>query len=248
MAVAVFVPCFIAQLAPQVAEATVSVLTKVGVDAVVPRGLVCCGQPLANAGYERLGARPLARVAAGLAKYETIVVPSGSCAAHLKAHAGERVAGRTTELCAFLHGAVGVGAVAKLRVTCDRRVAVHIGCHALRGLGLAPASELGQQPVGREAPDIVRALLATVRGLTVVEARRVDECCGFGGTYAVKEPEVSVAIGRDRVRSYRETGAEAVVSTDVSCLLHLDGVARRCGAAEPLPMWHVAEVLAGMVS
>jgi L-lactate dehydrogenase complex protein LldE len=245
MAVAVFVPCFIGQLAPRVAEATLVVLRTLGGAVVVPRGLVCCGQPLANAGYERLGARPLAHLVAGLADYDTIVVPSGSCAAHLRAHASGL--GPTMEFCAFLYDTVGVEGVAELGARCERRVAVHIGCHALRGLGLATASELGHRAMGFEVPDVVKALLKTVQGLTVVEPRRADECCGFGGTYAVKEPEISVAIGRDRVRSYREAGAEAVVSTDVSCLLHLDGVARQASGAGPLPMWHVAEVLAGMV-
>jgi L-lactate dehydrogenase complex protein LldE len=117
-------------------------------------------------------------------------------------------------------------------------VALHIGCHALRGLGLAKPSEL-QTP----AFDKVRTVLGAVRGLSVMTPKRADECCGFGGTFAVNEPAISVKMGNDRLRDFRASSAEAVVSTDMSCLMHLDGLARRGGVR--LPMYHVAELLAG---
>jgi L-lactate dehydrogenase complex protein LldE len=248
MSVALFVPCYVDQLHPHVAIAALRVLERLGVDVDVPDGAACCGQPAANAGGERDGERALARVADTFAPYDRVVVLSGSCAVHVRAHAaslggrhaaaGRRVAERAVEFCAFLHDDVGVDAVAALGAAFPRRVAVHVGCHALRALGLARPTELRVAPF-----DKVRALLGTVRGLSVAELARDDECCGFGGTFAVTEPAVSSRMGRDRLRDYHAGRADAVVSTDVSCLMHLGGLARRAG--DPLPMLHVAEVLAG---
>jgi L-lactate dehydrogenase complex protein LldE len=245
MKVALFVPCYVDQLYPHVAIAALQVLERLGVEVVVPDGAPCCGQPPSNAGFEHDGDRALGRFVETYAPYERVVVLSGSCAVHVTAHAaslgaeGARVAERTTELCAFLHDDVGVEAVRALGAEWRRRVAVHVGCHALRGMGLARPTELQVAPF-----DKVRALLATVRGLELAELARPDECCGFGGTFAVTEPAISAKMGRDRLRDYTGHGADAVVSTDVSCLMHLNGLARRGGVG--LPMLHVAEVLAGV--
>jgi L-lactate dehydrogenase complex protein LldE len=247
MTIALFVPCYIDQFYPRVAIAALTVLERLGVRAAVPEGAACCGQPPANAGYEHDAQRALDRFVDTYASYDRVVVLSGSCAVHVKLHAAEaadrggagaRVAERTVEYSAFLHDEVGLGAVAALGAELPRRVGVHIGCHGLRGLGLATPSEL-QLP----RFDKVRALLSTVRGLTFAELQRPDECCGFGGTFAVTEPAISAKMGRDRLRDYGSGHAEAIVSTDVSCLMHLGGLARRAGLA--LPMLHVAEVLAG---
>jgi L-lactate dehydrogenase complex protein LldE len=251
MTAALFVPCYIDQFYPHVAIAALTVLERLGVQVDVPEGAACCGQPSANAGFARAGHSPLARFVDVYAEYERIIVLSGSCAVHVRLHAGEvvahggradaagaRVAERTTEFCSFLHDEVGAAALAELGAAHAGRVAVHLGCHGLRGLGLARPSELQIRPF-----DKVRALLAAVRGLEIAELSRPDECCGFGGTFAVGEPAVSVKMGRDRLRDFSSHGAQAVVSTDMSCLMHLDGLARRERLA--LPMYHVAEVLAG---
>ena len=251
MSVALFVPCYVDQFYPQVAIAALTVLERLGVQVDVPEGATCCGQPSANAGFAREGHSTIARFVDVYAGYERIIVLSGSCAVHLRLHAGEvaahggrtdsagaRVADRTTEFCSYLHDELGVDWLAGLGASYDGRVAVHLGCHGLRGLGLAKPSELQTRPF-----DKVRALLATVRGLEVAELSRPDECCGFGGTFAVGEPAVSAKMGRDRLRDYTAHGARAVVSTDMSCLMHLDGLARRERIG--LPMYHVAEVLAG---
>jgi L-lactate dehydrogenase complex protein LldE len=249
--VALFVPCYVDQFFPHVAIAALTVLERLGLKVDVPEGAACCGQPAANAGFAREGHSTIARFVDVYAPYERIIVLSGSCALHVKQHAGEvaahggrtdaagaRVAERTTELCTFLHDEVGVDWIAGLGATYHGRVAVHIGCHALRGLGLATPSELQVRPF-----DKVRALLGAVRGLEIADLARPDECCGFGGTFAVGEPAVSTKMGRDRLRDMTTHGAQAVVSTDMSCLMHLDGLARR--ERMGLPMYHVAEVLAG---
>ncbi len=244
MKIALFAPCFVDQLYPGVAVAALRVLERLGIDVDVPGGAACCGQAAANAGFERDGHRALRCVVDAFEGYERVVVLSGSCAAHLRTHAfavgpsGVRVAERTTEFCAFLHDEIGLDAVASLGATCSQRVAVHIGCHALRNLGLARPSE-----IQRPAFDKVRALLGTARGISFAELTRSDECCGFGGTFAVLEPAISAKMGRDRLRDYRAGGAEMIVSTDPSCLMHLGGIARRAGIG--LPMRHVAEILAG---
>lgn len=251
MKTALFVPCYVDQFYPHVAIAALTVLERLGIDVDVPEGAACCGQPSANAGYARDGHSTLERFVDTYADYEKIIVLSGSCAVHVKLHAGEivaheglaettgmRVAKRTTEFCTFLHDDVGLAALTKLDAQFEQRVAVHIGCHGLRGLGMAKPSELRIHPF-----DKVRAILGTVRGLDIAELSRPDECCGFGGTFAVGEPDVSTKMGRDRLRDYRTHAATAVVSPDMSCLMHLQGLARREQLG--VPMFHVAEVLAG---
>lgn len=242
--VALFVPCFVDQLYPTAAIAALGVLERLGCEVAVPDGAACCGQPPANAGFEQEGERALRRFVRAFSGAERVVVLSGSCAAHVREHApalggaGGDVAGATVEFCAFLHDELGVEAVAALGAALPLRVGVHIGCHALRRLGLARPSEL-QRP----AFDKVRALLATVRGLSFAEPERPDECCGFGGVFSVTESAVSAKMGRDRLRTYAAAGAQAIVSTDLSCMMHLDGLARREGVR--VPMLHVAQVLAG---
>lgn len=247
MRVALFVPCFVDQLVPSAAIATLRVLERLDIAADIPDGGACCGQPVANAGFASAGEAALERFADTFAPYDHVVVLSGSCALHVRAHAagvgaaGAHVAPRTTELSAFLHDVVGLDRVRSLGAMFRERVALHIGCHALRGLGLARPSELQLPP-----SDKVRALLETVDGLSFTNLARPDECCGFGGSFSVTEGAVSARMGRDRLADIRSGGATAVVTTDLSCVLHLQGVDRAAGGA--LPMWHVAEVLAGMAS
>lgn len=249
--VALFAPCFVDQLYPHVAIAALELLERLGVDVDVPQGAACCGQPPANAGFERDGARALRSLVDAFAAYDRIVVLSGSCAMHIRAHAadlgasGGRVGERTTELCAFLHDEVGVAAVARLGARFPHRVGIHIGCHALRGLGLATPSELP----GAQRFNKVRTLLETVEGISFAALARPDECCGFGGTFAVGEPAVSSRMGRDRLADYAQGGAAVLVSTDMSCLMHLGGLAAASNVLRSSPpMLHVAEVLAGTAS
>ena len=249
MKAALFVPCYVDQFYPHVAIAALMVLERLEVQVDVPEGATCCGQPSANAGFAREGQSTLDRFVATYAEYERVIVLSGSCAMHLRQHAGDaaprgaasdagaHVADRVTEFCTFLHDEIGVARVGELGVSLDKRVAIHVGCHALRGLGLAKPSELQIPPFNK-----MRALLGAVRGVHVAELTRPDECCGFGGTFAVGEPDISAKMGRDRLRDYHAHDAEAVVSSDMSCLMHLEGLARR--ERMRMPMFHLAEVLA----
>jgi L-lactate dehydrogenase complex protein LldE len=243
MRAALFVPCFVDHLAPQAAIAALHVLERLGVDVVVPAGAACCGQPLANAGFVGEGDDVLRRLAGELPAQLPVIVLSGSCALHLRAHGaragsgGASLAGRAVEFCAFLHDVVGLDRVRRLGASCPARAALHVGCHALRGLGLGTPSERQVS-----APGLVQALLATVGELELVTLARRDECCGFGGSFSVDEPHVSARMGRDRLLDMRSAGAQAIITTDLSCGLHLQGIDAAAGGA--IPVWHVAEVLA----
>jgi L-lactate dehydrogenase complex protein LldE len=253
--VALFVPCFVDQFYPRAGIATLEVLERLGYTVALPEGAACCGQPVANAGMERAGLDAARRFVRTYAPYDHVVMPSGSCALHVRHHyealerAGEggaaldRVRTGTREVCEFLHDVAGLDAVAALRPAFAGRVALHTGCHGLRGLGLARPTEIQAAPF-----DKVRALLGLVDGLTVTDLARPDECCGFGGTFAVAEPELSSKIGRDRLADLLgerrgDAPPDAVVTTDSSCGMHLQGLARRAGAG--VPFLHVTEVLAG---
>jgi len=240
--VALFVPCYLDQLYPDVAWACLELLEARGLKVDVPAQQTCCGQPLINTGAGH-AARPLGvRFAASFAGFDHVVCPSGSCAAALRRQLAELPSGaaspRVFELCEFLVDELGVE---RLDVSFPHRVALHQSCHALRELGLGAPSELGGGAVARENPG--RKLLGLVRDLTLVEPGRSDECCGFGGSFCVLEPGVSSRMGDDRVADFEAAGAEVVTSLDMSCLMHLSGLARR--RARPLGFMHIAQVLLG---
>ncbi|MDX2262332.1 MAG: (Fe-S)-binding protein [Gemmatimonadales bacterium] len=241
MKVALFVPCYVDQLYPQVARATLAVLEAHGVTVAFPMEQTCCGQPMANAGCESDARAAEERFVRTFAEYDAIVAPSGSCVHHVRHHfdqlpqtdAVRRVRARTHELCEFL-------------LTLPDwepppfpfRVGVHVGCHALRGLRQGSPSELGPP---RDGP--MQQLLRRMPGIELVPLDRADECCGFGGSFAVDEAAISARMGSDRIADHRRHGAEVLVSADMSCLMHLEGIIRR--QAAPLPVMHVAQLLNG---
>ena len=243
MRVALFVPCYVDQLWPRAALAAVRVLESHGVEVAFPEDQTCCGQPMANAGIAA-AVEPLARrFLEVFGSFEAVVCPSGSCTSMVRNHydaflAGatgfEKLKGRTYELCEFLVDVLGVRAAAG---RFPHKVALHQSCHGLRELGLGVPSESMRPRTNK-----VDALLRTLGGIELVPLARADECCGFGGTFAVTEDAVSVLMGKDRIADHSRAGAEIVTGTDVSCLMHLEGVARR--DRQPLRFMHVAEVLA----
>lgn len=240
--VGLFVPCYIDQFYPRVAVATLELLERLGCDVSYPLDQTCCGQPLANAGFEKDAAGAADLFVRNFARYDYVVTPSASCALHVRHHyradaarsasLTRRVKGRTYELCEFL---TDVLEVEHLDASFPHRVGLHPGCHGLRGLRLGTASELNEPP-----HDKVRTLLEQVSGLTLVDLDRTDECCGFGGTFSVSEEAVSTKMGRDRLDDHVGHGAEVITSADMSCLMHLDGLARREGL--PVRVMHVAEI------
>jgi L-lactate dehydrogenase complex protein LldE len=254
--VALFVPCYVDQLLPRVAWASVALLERLGCEVSFDPAQACCGQPLLTAGDPR-GARRLARQWLGVfERAEHVVAPSASCVATVRRHYGHLCEGdartgtleRVRELCEF---AVEVLGVDRIPGRYPHRVGLHPSCHGLRELRLGTGSE---RAVAHRDP--AHQLLSALDGIALVEPARRDECCGFGGVFAVAEPAVSGMMGRDRVAAYRDAGAEVITSTDASCLAHLDGAARRAGFAQraegerspsggpPLRVAHVAEILA----
>ncbi len=236
--VSLFVPCYVDLFAPRVAEATWRVLERAGCRVRYDARQTCCGQPFVNSGAT-VAARALARRHLDVfAADDTIVCPSASCVAtvrHRYAELGASARGRTFELSEFLVRELGV---TRLGARFPHRVALLQSCHGLRELGLGSPSEA---PTQERSP--LEALLGEVEGLELAAPDRPDECCGFGGAFSVKLPEVSARMGRARLADLAATGAEYVVGTDVSCLLHLDGLRRRAGSG-PRPL-HLAELLAG---
>ncbi len=249
MNVGLFVPCYVDQFYPQVAQATLALLQKLGCTVGFPLGQTCCGQPMANAGYAHLTGGCDSNFVQNFADYEYIVSPSGSCTWHIKQHlrgqnpAQEALAagirGRVFELTEFLTDVLRVQALpgsGQVRGG-PVRVGLHQSCHGQRGLHLAPLSELmGTQTASKPA-----ALLGLVAGLELVTLDRADECCGFGGTFCVAEEAVSVKMGKDRVADHLRQRVDVITGVDVSCLMHLEGILRRQGSH--VAVKHISELL-----
>ncbi len=243
LTVGLFIPCYVEQLYPEVGLATVRLLERHGVRVEYPEDQTCCGQPMTNSGCTA-EAKPLAEKFLRLfAGYEYVVAPSGSCVSMVRNHYHQFLDGRpgfdhlrgsTYELCEFL---VDVLKLPRIDGAFPRKVGLHQSCHALRELRLGSGSERRVAPFNK-----VELLLSELRGIQLVELARPDECCGFGGTFAVNEEAVSCMMGKDRLADHERAGAEVVTGVDMSCLMHLDGLVRR--EQRPLRIMHVAEVLA----
>jgi L-lactate dehydrogenase complex protein LldE len=221
--VSLFVTCFNDTLFPQTGRAVVRLLERLGCSVDFPLEQTCCGQMHMNSGYAREGsalARRFARVFDGA---ETVVTPSASCAGMLRHQLGEE-GPHVYELSELLVDQLGVEDVG---AHFPHRVTFHPTCHSLRELGV------GDRPL---------RLLRAVRGIELVELPEADECCGFGGTFAVKNAEVSSAMLADKVRAVLDTRAEMVCAADNSCLMHIGGALSRQRTG--VRTVHLAEVLA----
>ena len=236
--VGLFVTCLVDLIRPRIGFAAAKLLADAGCDVEVP-GQTCCGQPAFNSG-DRATTRTIAQqVIAAFEAYDYVVAPSGSCAGMLRVHypelfAGDpawaaradRFAARVHELISFL---VDVMGVARVDAIYDGTVTYHDACSGLRELGI------------RAQP---RKLLASVTGLSLAEMQDADVCCGFGGTFCVKYPDISDAITEKKALRVAETGAPTLVAGDLGCLMNMAGKLQRMG--KPVTVRHVAEVLAGM--
>src|SRR5271169_1393281 len=237
--VALFVTCLVDLFRPTVGFAAVKLLEEAGCTVEVPRAQTCCGQPAYNLG-DRANAKAIAaQVIEALAGFDYVVAPSGSCAGMIRHHYPEafaddpallpqaqELAGRTWELVSFLVDVRGVEAVG---ARWERTATYHDACSGLRELGV------------REQP---RRLLASVEGLRLRELPGAETCCGFGGTFCVKYPDISDKMVADKAADIAATGAAAVLAGDLGCLLNIAGKLARQG--QPIEVRHVAEVLSGM--
>lgn len=226
MNVALFIACFNDTFFPDTGRATVEVLERAGCTVSFPEEQTCCGQLHMNTGYPREAARLARRQLRALAGAEAVVTPSASCAATMRDHYPGLV-GETPpvyELCSFLVDVLGVE---DLGARFPHSVAYHPTCHSLRTL------RIGDAPL---------RLLRNVRDLELVELAEADSCCGFGGTFAVKNADTSTAMLGDKMQRIRDSGAEVCTAVDNSCLMHIGGGLRRLRSGTRT--MHLAEILA----
>jgi L-lactate dehydrogenase complex protein LldE len=229
--VALFVTCLTDTLFPDVGRATVTVLERLGIEVVFPLEQTCCGQMHGNSGYPDQATALARRFVEVFDGFDAVVTPSGSCAAQVREHFGGLLDGddrgvpaRTWELSQFLTGVLGLEEVGS---TFEGTVAYHPTCHSLRLL------RVGDAPL---------RLLRAVPGVELRELPDAEECCGFGGTFAVKNPDVSTAMLDEKIAAITASGAENVCACDSSCLMHIGGGLRRRGV--PVRPVHLAEILA----
>jgi L-lactate dehydrogenase complex protein LldE len=220
-AVSLFITCFNDTLFPQTGRAAVELLERLGCAVEFREQQTCCGQIHLNSGYRAEGLALAARLRSVFAGAGAIVAPSASCAGHVRAHVPGLPVWELTEYLTDVLGVEDVGA------RFPRRVCYHPTCHSLREL------RLGDRP---------QRLLAAVGGIEVVPLEDADQCCGFGGTFAVKNADVSAAMMDSKLDRIERSGAEVVTSADNSCLMHLDGGLRRRGSR--VRAVHLAEILA----
>ena len=241
MNVGLFIPCYVNQFYPNAARATLELLRKSGVNVGYPTRQICCGQPMANSGFEHLAQDCNNTFIDNFAEFDYIVGPSASCILHLKDHLhsdtqeakATEIRGKLYELVEFL---TDVLKIESLNATFPHKVGLHHSCHGLRGLHLAQMSELNAPPFSKP-----EKLLGMVKDLEQVRLGRCDECCGFGGVFSVSEEAVSVKMGKDRVRDHTRSGAEYITSSDLSCLMHMEGILHR--NKSNVKVIHISEIL-----
>jgi L-lactate dehydrogenase complex protein LldE len=241
MTVGLFIPCYVNQLYPNAAIATLRLLQKLGLEVIFPAKQTCCGQPMANSGFEHLTQGCNDNFLENFKEFDYVVSPSASCVLHIKDHLhapgkeeeAQLLRSRVYELVEFL---TDVLKVEKLKARFPHKVGIHQSCHGLRGLKLAQMSELVSPPFSKPLQ-----LLQMVEGLEVIPLDRPDDCCGFGGVFCVAEEAVSVKMGKDRVTDHQNNGAEYITSADLSCLMHLEGILHR--NKSQVKIIHIAEIL-----
>ncbi|EON25455.1 FAD linked oxidase domain-containing protein [Nocardioides sp. CF8] len=239
MRVALFATCFNDSMWPETPKAVVTILERLGVTVEFPLEQTCCGQMFTNTGYAREALPLVERFADVFGEYDAVVAPSGSCVGSVRhqhatvasgcdrpalADRARTTAGKVFELSELLVDVLGVTDVG---ATFPHRVTYHPTCHSLRMLRVA---------------DKPLRLLREVRGIDLVDLPSAEECCGFGGTFAMKNSDTSVAMGSDKAHHVRETRAEVLVAGDNSCLAHVGGLLTRQRSG--VRVMHLAEVLA----
>ena len=258
MKIGLFIPCYVDTVYPEVGMATYKLLKHLGLDVVYPENQTCCGQPMANAGFEKK-AIPLAeRFEEKFKDFDYVVTPSVSCTAFIRLNYPRLLGGRTAQhpekegtgqhtevhecetakkcidVVEFLHDVVKVN---HRLGTFPHKVSLHNSCHGVRELGLSSPSEQHVDKFNK-----IKDLLQLVDGIDVVEPKRHDECCGFGGMFSIEETAVSAQMGLDKVERHIQTGAEYITGPDCSCLMHMAGVAKKHN--KKIEFKHVVEILA----
>lgn len=235
-----FVTCLVDAMRPSIALASIKLLESAGCDVSVPSSQVCCGQPAFNNGDLDTAKNIARQVIEAFEQYDFLVAPSGSCLGMIKVHYPElfqdephylekveKLSNKCYEILTFLHDVLKIEISAQF----DSTVTYHDSCSGLRELGIK------SQP---------RELLNQVKGLELKEMKDTDICCGFGGTFCVKYPDISTSLVSDKVKNIVDVDAEVVLAGDLGCLMNIAGRSQREG--EAVRFYHTVEVLAGMAS
>lgn len=236
MKVALFITCLADAFYPKVGMSVVNVLQKLGVEVEFPKEQTCCGQPAYNSGFHKDAMKAAKQVILAFENSETVVTPSGSCAAMIHHYypvlfesdpvwrdKAQNLADKTHEFSDFL---VNVLKVEDLNAKLESTATYHHSCHMIRGL------EIEEEPI---------ALLSQVEGLTVKELPYCKDCCGFGGTFAAKMSDISERMVDEKIKNITSTGASVLIGSDLGCLMNIGGRMRRTG--KEIEIMHVAEVL-----
>ena len=242
MKIGLFIPCYVDALYPEVGVATYKLLTSLGLDVAYPLDQTCCGQPMANAGFENMAGKIADSFDEKFAGFDYVVAPSASCTAFVKLYHPRLAKGnhecltskKIMDVVEFIHDVVKPSS---LKARFPHVVSVHNSCHGVRELGLSSPSERNVTQFNK-----IIDLLRMVDGITIREPERKDECCGFGGMFSVEEPDVSTRMGEDKIARHMATGAEYITGPDSSCLMHMQGIARK--ENKPIKFIHVVQILA----
>jgi L-lactate dehydrogenase complex protein LldE len=242
MKIGLFIPCYVNAIYPDVGIATYKLLDYFGLDINYPVNQTCCGQPMANAGFENKAITLAANFEQLFDEYDYIVAPSASCTAFVKFNFPSilegnhlcRTSGKIYDVCEFVHDIIKPE---KLPGKFPYKVSVHNSCHGVRELHLSSASDLNIPRYSK-----IKNLLSLIEGIEIAEPAKVDECCGFGGMFAIEEPAVSVCMGEDKVANHIAAGAEYITGADSSCLMHMQGIVAR--KKLPVKFIHVIQILA----
>ena len=241
MKIGLFIPCYIDQFYPKVAIATLQLLEKLNCNVHYPLNQTCCGQPMANSGFAAMAKGCDKNFVSNFSGFDYIVSPSGSCVLHIKEHLKDEtrkeeaayISATIFELSEFL---IDVLKVKTIDASFPFKVGLHNSCHGQRGLHVSSMSELTVPTFSKP-----EQLLSMVRGLQLSKPNRVDECCGFGGTFCVFEEAVSVKMGKDRITDHATNDVEYITGGDTSCLMHLEGILKR--QKSNVQTIHLAEIL-----
>lgn len=241
MKVGLFIPCYINAVYPNVGLASYKLLTSLGLDVDYPLNQTCCGQPMANGGFEKDGTKLAKRMEDLFTNYDYVVGPSASCVCFVKETYPQLLekdkhaclSSRIYEICEFLHDILEIQ---HLDSYFPHKVSIHNSCHGVRLMNLSSPSELNVPKYSK-----LRNLLSLVKGVEIYEPQREDECCGFGGLFSIEEPETSVCMGEDKVKDHMATGAAYITGADSSCLMHMEGVIGRKKMS--VKTMHIVEIL-----
>ena len=247
MKIGLFIPCFMNELYPDVCKATYKLLKNQGLQIEYPLSQTCCGQPMANSGCSKDVKILAVNFVNTFKDYDYVVAPSGSCVSMVKEHYApffdndndyNKIKASIYEVCEFLHDIIKIENI-NFDFSFPHNVGVHNSCHGHRVLKLASASELN---IPYESK--LKNLLNKIPEINLVNLKREDECCGFGGTFSVQEEAISVAMGKDRIKDHINSSAQIFTGADMSCLMHMDGIINR--DKNPIKVMHIVEILAGV--